>query len=297
MTGGSRELKDPAVGKAYRKAALMGAIPAAYLVVFFALPILYLLVASLKTPDPTEFIGGSWTLENYSNILSDEYYLGVIWRTLTSSLGIVAVALLIGYAAAYRMASLTPGKRAFFLLLFLFPLMVSNVVRAYGWMAILGREGVVNTTIKSLGYSGPPLRILFSLEAVVIGLMTILLPYMVISVLNALNTIDKRYREAAASLGASPWRAFIHVTLPLSAPGVLTGTLLVFLLTLSAYITVSLLGGPRFKLLVSLVYDAVQTFQWAKAGALSFILLALALGVAAVLIATLRPAGGKAAKQ
>lgn len=291
------QLKDPAIGRAYRKAALMGAIPAVYLVVFFALPILYLLVASLKTPDQTEFIGASWTLGNYVGILSDDYYLGVIWRTLTSSLGIVLVALLIGYAAAYRMTTLTPGKRAFFLLLFLFPLMVSNVVRAYGWMAILGREGVVNTTIKSLGYSGPPLRILFSLEAVVIGLMTILLPYMIISVLNALNTIDKRYREAAASLGASPWRTFIHVTLPLSAPGVLTGTLLVFLLTLSAYITVSLLGGPRFKLLVSLVYDAVQTFQWAKAGALAFILLAVALAVATVLIVTLRPAGGKAASR
>ncbi|HQS45726.1 MAG: hypothetical protein B7Y12_01710 [Rhizobiales bacterium 24-66-13] len=284
-------IKDRSDLRAYRQAALLGAPPIAYLLVFFALPILYLFVAGLKTPDPTAFIGADWTFANYTDILSDGYYLGVIVRTLGSGLGIVLIALIIGYAAAYKMESLKPQTRTWFLLLFLFPLMVSNVVRAYGWMAILGRTGVLNTSLRAVGYDGPPLRILFSMEAVVIGLMTILLPYMVISVLNALNTIDRRYREAAASLGASPWRTFWHITLPLSAPGVLTGTLLVFLLTLSAYITVSLLGGPRFKLLVSLVFDAVQTFQWAKASVLSFILLALALGVSVILILALRPAG------
>jgi putative spermidine/putrescine transport system permease protein len=282
--------RDRSDRRAIRRAVLLGALPAGYLLVFFVLPILYLLLASLRNPDPSEFIGKGWTLGNYTDVLSDSYYLTILARTFGASAGIVVIALVIGYLIAYRLKSMGPRAQASCLLLFLFPLMVSNVVRAYGWIAILGRNGLLNTGLRGAGYHGPPLSILFSAQAVILGLMTILLPYMIISILNALNTVDTRYREAAASLGASPLRTFIHVTLPLSAPGVLTGTLLVFLLTLSAYITISLLGGPRYKLLVSLVFDTVQNFQWAKAGALAFILLALALVVSSALIFLLRPA-------
>src|SRR5438045_9642265 len=121
--------------------------------------------------------------------------------------------------------------------------MVSNVVRAYGWVAILGRRGVLNTGLRELGLIDAPLDMLYSTEAVVVGLMTILLPYMVISIANTLSEMDPRYQEAAESLGAGPVRTFIHVTLPLSTPGVASGMLLVFLLTLSAYVTITLLGA------------------------------------------------------
>ena len=292
---GPRTTRDWAHLRAARRGALLGVLPAAYLVVFFVLPILYLLLASLRTASTTDFIGAAWTLDNYADVLSDGYYLTVIGRTFGAGLGIVLLTLVIGYAVASRLTALGARAQTFCLLLFLFPLMVSNVVRAYGWIAILGRNGLLNTGLRGVGYGGPPLRILFSLEAVVLGLMTILLPFMVISILNALNTIDRTYREAAASLGASPLRTFLSVTLPLSMPGVLSGTMLVFLLTLSAYITISLLGGPRFKLLVSLVFDTMQNFQWAKAGALAFILLALALVAATSLILLLRPTHGRKA--
>jgi putative spermidine/putrescine transport system permease protein len=113
---------------------------------------------------------------------------------------------------------------------------------------------------------------------------------MVISIANTLAALDRRYAEAAQALGASPWRTFVHVTLPLSAPGVASGTLLVFLLTLSAYVTITLLGGPRSKLLVSLIYDSVTAFQWPRAAALAVVLLALALAFTGLLLALLRPA-------
>jgi putative spermidine/putrescine transport system permease protein len=134
-----------------------------------------------------------------------------------------------------------------------------------------------------------PLTILNTPDAVVIGLLTILLPYMIISIANALATIDKSYGEAAQALGAGPFRTFLHVTLPLSSPGVASGLLLVFLLTLSAYVTVTLLGGPQSKMLVSLVYDGVVAFQWPRAASLAFVLLLIALAVAGLILAVLRP--------
>src|SRR6185436_16413987 len=202
---------------------------------------------------------------------------------------ILAVSLLIGYPVAYFVALQPPRRRMILLLMLLFPLMVSNVVRAYGWVAILGRRGVLNTSLRDLGLIDVPLDLLYSTEAVVVGLMTILLPYLVISIANTLAALDRRYEEAAQALGAGPVRTFLHVTLPLSTPGVASGMLLVFLLTLSAYVTITLLGGPRSKLLVSMVYDSVVGFQWPRAAALAFILLALALALTGVILAVLRP--------
>jgi len=190
---------------------------------------------------------------------------------------------------AYFVALQPPKRRMRVLLLLLFPLMVSNVVRAYGWVAILGRRGVLNTSLRDFGAIDVPLDLLYTTGAVVVGLMTILLPYMVISIANTLSSMDRRYEEAAQALGAGPVRTFVHVTLPLSTPGMASGMLLVFLLTLSAYVTITLLGGPGSKLLVSMVYDSVTAFQWPQAAALAFILLALALVVTGGILAVLRP--------
>jgi putative spermidine/putrescine transport system permease protein len=156
-------------------------------------------------------------------------------------------------------------------------------------VALLGRRGVISTALRSAGLIDAPLAILYTPSAVVIGLLTILLPYIIISVANSLSSIDRSYGEAAQALGAGPLRTFLYVTLPLSSPGVASGMLLVFLLTLSAYVTVTVLGGPQSKMLVSLVYDGVVAFQWPRAAALAFVLLALALLAAGLILATLRP--------
>jgi len=184
---------------------------------------------------------------------------------------------------------MTPRQRSLYVMLLLFPLMVSNVIRAYGWIAILGRRGVVNNLLRDAGVLQAPLPLLYSVESVVVGLLTILLPYMIICLVNALLTIDRSLAEAAQSLGAGPIRTFLHVTLPLSTPGIASGLLLVFLLTLSAYVTVALLGGPQSKLLVSLVYDAVMTFVWPRAAALAFVLLGISLTVTSLMLRGIRP--------
>ena len=263
--------------------------PLAAALFLFVGPLIYLFWVSLHAPSQSELYGDALTLHNYVGVLTDSFYLAIIRRTLGVATVILLLALVIGYPVAYFVALQPARRRMVILLLLLFPLMVSNVVRAYGWVAILGRRGVINTTLRDVGLIDAPLDLLYTTEAVVVALMTILLPYMVVSIANTLSALDRRYEEAAQALGAGPVRTFVHVTLPLSTPGVASGMLLVFLLTLSAYVTITLLGGPRSKLLVSLVYDNVTAFEWPRAAALAFVLLALALIVTAVILGVLRP--------
>jgi putative spermidine/putrescine transport system permease protein len=264
--------------------------PLALLLAFFVVPLVYLFWVSLHAGSTSELYGATLTVRNYTDALGDSFYLTIIRRTLAVAAMILGLCLLIGYPVAYFVALLPPRRRMLALLLLLFPLMVSNVVRAYGWIALLERRGVVNTALHDLGLIEAPLDLLYTTSAVVVALMTILLPYMVVSIANTLSALDRRYEEAAQALGANPLRTFLHVTLPLSTPGIASGTLLVFLLTLSAYVTITLLGGPRSKLLVSMIYDSVIAFQWPRAAALAFVLLALALAFTALVLALLRPA-------
>lgn len=263
--------------------------PLVLALVFFVVPVVYLFWVSLHAPSTSELYGAALTLRNYADVLGDSFYLTIVRRTLAVAAVILGLCLVIGYPVAYFVALLPPRRRMLAILLLLFPLMVSNVVRAYGWVALLERRGVVNTALRDLRLTDAPLDLLYTPSAVVVALMTILLPYMVISIANTLAALDRRYEEAAQALGAGPVRTFLHVTLPLSTPGVASGTLLVFLLTLSAYVTITLLGGPRSKLLVSLIYDSVTAFQWPRAAALAFVLLALALAFTGLILALLRP--------
>ena len=263
--------------------------PLVIMLLLFVVPLAYLLFVSFMEPSQSNLYDVRATLENYTGILLDSFYLLIIRRTLLASALVMLACLLLGYPVAIVIARMTPRWRLVMLLVMLFPLMVSNVVRAYGWIAILGRRGVVNGTLDSFGLIERPLSMLYSLDAIVLGLLTILLPFMIISITNSLVAIDKSYAEAAESLGAGPFRTFVHVTWPLSSPGVASGIMLVFFLMLSAYVTIALLGGPRFKLLVSMVYDSVVAFQWPRAAALSFILLVIALIFAALVQAVLKP--------
>ncbi len=263
--------------------------PLLFFLAFFVGPLLYLFFVSLHNVSQVELYGARLTVDNYLRIAGDPFYLLIIRRTLTAGLAVSGLSLLIGYPVALSMVRLSPSRRSLLLMLLLFPLMVSNVIRAYGWIAILGRRGVINNLLSDAGLLQTPLRLMYSLETVVVGLLTILLPYMIICLVNALLTVDRNLEEAAQALGAGPARTFLFVTLPLSTPGIASGVLLVFLLTLSAYVTVQLLGGAQSKLLVSLVYDAVMTFVWPRAAALAFVLLAISLAVSSLMLKAIRP--------
>ncbi|MEW9586701.1 ABC transporter permease [Paraburkholderia sp. DGU8] len=259
------------------------------LTIFFVVPLAYLLYVSFMTNSQAALYDALPTLHNYVDIAGDPFYQLIIQRTLLVTLTVLGASLLLGYPVAFYASRLTPRGRVIMLMAMMFPLMVSNVVRAYGWVSLLGRSGVVNVVMGELVAGHRPVQMLYSFSAVALGLLTIMLPFMVVSITNSLTAIDHRYIEAAESLGASPWRAFLNVTLPLSRPGITSGMMLVTFLTLSAYVTIALLGGPRFKLLVSLVFDSTATARWPRAAALSFVLLLLALLIAAVLQIILRP--------
>jgi putative spermidine/putrescine transport system permease protein len=264
-------------------------VPMAFLVVCFLVPLLFLFWISIHQSSSTDFYGPNLTAAHYAGIIGDSFYRTVILRTLSAGIIVVGSCLLIGYPMALALNAIPRRWRTLALAVLLFPLMLSNVIRAYGWIAVLGRRGVANTALMAAGVTDHPLTMLYSFEAVTVALMTILLPYLVISITNSLDSIDKRYIEAAQSLGAGPVRTFAKVIWPLSAPGVASGLMIIFLLMLSAYVTINLIGGPRFKLVVSLVYDTSMNFEWPKAAALAFILLALGLAGAAAIFLLLRP--------
>jgi ABC-type spermidine/putrescine transport system permease subunit I len=263
--------------------------PLVLLVTFFVVPLVYLFYVSFHAPSDSALYGDGPTLENYARVASDSIYGTIILRTLRTAMVVLVVTLVIGYSAAYTIVRIKSRWRVLLFAMLLFPLMVTNVVRAYGWVTLLGRKGILNSTFTDLGLISSPLAMLYTFEAVVVGLMTVLLPFMIITIANSLASIDPSYEEAAQSLGAGPFRTFVNVTLPLSSPGVTAGISLVFLLSLSAYVTVALMGGPRQKMLVSLVYDAVVNFQWPRAAAIAFVLLAIAFIGAAIVQAVLRP--------
>jgi ABC-type spermidine/putrescine transport system permease subunit I len=263
--------------------------PLALVLLFFVVPLAYLAYGSFLEPSQSELFGTRLTLANYTSVLADDFYQLIILRTLLVSAIVVGLSILIGYPAALFVARLSPRGRLVMLMLLMLPLMVSNVVRAYGWVTILSRRGIVNGSLQSAGLIDRPLSLLYGMEAIAVGLLTVLLPYVIISISNTLVQIDKAYGEAAHSLGAGPLRTFIHVTWPLSSPGVAAALMLSFFLMLSAYVTVALLGGPRYKLLVSMIYDAVVAYQWPKAAAIAFILLAIALIGALLIQLVLRP--------
>jgi putative spermidine/putrescine transport system permease protein len=263
--------------------------PVALLLAFFALPLAYLLFISLMSNSGTDLYTWPMTLGNYTAVLADPFYLGIIERTLLITVLVLALSLLLGYPVALYLVRLPLKRRVMAMLVLMFPMMVSNVVRAYGWVSILSRNGVLSSTLQHVGLLDYPKQYLYSIGALTVGLMTILLPFMIISITNSLAAIDRRYYEAAESLGASPLRVFREVTFPLSTPGVTSGLLLVTFLALSAYVSISLLGGARYKLLVSMVFDAASTAQWPKSAALSFVLLAVALLLGKVIQLLLRP--------
>lgn len=195
------------------------------------------------------------TLGNYVTILGDAYYLQIFTRTFLMALGVSLICVVIGAPEAYILHRMRPPWKTVFLLIVLGPLMISVVVRTLGWALLLGRNGLVNESLEWIGLIDRPLRMLYSMPAVVIGLVHVLVPFMVIAVWASLQRLDPRLTLAAASLGAHPFTAFRRVVLPMIAPGILSGSLIVFALAASAFATPAILGGRQLKLVTTATYD------------------------------------------
>lgn len=248
---------------------------------FFLVPVLMMLPTSFAEYVPGAGLAkGVWTLENYTRIVTDDYYREVIWRTLGLGFVVTLACLVMGYPLAYLIARGPERWRVPLILLVIFPMMLNLVVRSFGWIALLANRGLVNNLLIDLGVISAPLKLMFNLTGLMIGLTHIYLPFMVLMLVAAIRNVPRDVESAAATLGSSRLHVFTSVTLPLSAPGILAGSILVFVLTISALVTPRMLGGPTYKVMATLIYDEfMQLLDWPSGSALSFALTFMAIGV------------------
>lgn len=247
----------------------------------FVAPVVNLLMLSFQRAEGTGALVKGFTLATWREVLTDPFYRELVLNSVGVSLLITLLVLLLSYPIALYLHRCRGLRRTILLVLVISPLLLSVVVRTYGWIAILAENGLVNRLLAAAGGLGPA-RLIYNLPGVVIGLTEILMPYMVLALLAGFGRLDRRAEEAAATLGAPPWTVFRRVILPLSLPGILLGCLLCFVLAISSFITPKLLGGGRVFLLATEIYDqAIVTLNWPVAAALSGVILLL-FGIALV---------------
>jgi ABC-type spermidine/putrescine transport system permease subunit I len=240
--------------------------PLAFLLVIFVVPLVRVIWGSVFAP--------GFTLEFYERMWRTPVYGRVFWITLKISLLTTVFAALLGYPAAYFLASVKPRTRQVLLLCVIVPFFLSVLVRNYVWMILLQRTGLVNRLLTEWGVISAPLDLMYNELGVLIAMVNMLLPYMIFPVLSALLAIPPDLRQASASLGAHPAKTFWRVTLPLSMPGVAAGGLLVFIVALGFFITPALLGGPKQMMVSNLIEFSVrQVLNWPFAFALANTLL------------------------
>ena len=197
----------------------------------------------------------TWSLHNYIDVIGDEYFHAIFLRTLEVALATTLFCILIGVPEAWFLSRLKPRWRGICLLVVLGPLLVSVVVRTLGWTILLGRDGLINQALLGLGVLSSPVELLFTVTGMVIALIHVMVPFMVISVWTALGGVDPATENAAVSLGASQLTVFFRVVLPQIVPGVLSGGLIVFALSASAFATPAMIGGRRLKVAATAIYD------------------------------------------
>lgn len=240
-----------------------------YLLFFYAYPVIAMLFRSVSEP--------TWSLTNYGHLLRTNVYVHVMWITVWISIVVTVCTLLLGYPVAYLISSVTTTKSNLLIVLVLVPFWTSILVRTYAWMVLLGRQGIINEALQSMGIIDQPLRLLNTRFAVYVSMVHILLPFMILPLYSVMRGIDRSVLRAAEGLGARPSAVFRQVMLPLSLPGVAAGCLLVFILSLGFYITPALVGGPKDLMISVLIAQQVDLFNWAFASALAAVLLVGAL--------------------
>ena len=236
-------------------------------------PLLFILVYSfwLRSAVGPDTVG--FHLDNWQRVLTDPFYRYILLQTLKIAAITTVICAVLGYPAAYFIAR-SSGNKLLMLLLLMLPFWISYIIRTMSWINILGSSGALNTALLSMGVISEPMRMLYNETTVILGLVHFVLPFMILNIYVSLDGIDTNLEDAAASLGATRWQAFLQVTLPLSLPGLAAGGLLCFVLGAGTYITPLILGGPRDAMFANLVFEAIITqLNWPMGSALSLLLL------------------------
>ncbi|MGE3145993.1 MAG: ABC transporter permease [Pseudorhodoplanes sp.] len=253
--------------------ALLVAPTLLYLAVFLLVPYINIVIMSFRRPARVGAYEPGFTLNNYLTALTDGYYLSVLGETLWIGAVTAAVCLVVGFPVAYNLARGNPRWTGFLYTLVLSPLLVGVVVRTFGWLIILSGNGVANRFLRDIGLTDAPLRLMNNQFGVIVGLVHVMLPLMILPLLSSLQSVNPALELAARSLGASRWTAFRRVTLPMCMPGIQAGTILVFVLAVSAYVTPIMLGGAQVRTMpVLIVQQLIDNFRWPFGAALALIL-------------------------
>ena len=243
----------------------------------FVLLLLFLMLPLCSILWPTIFSNGL-SLDQYISFFQDEYYLEIFYRTLKISLIATLVCTLFGVPTAYFISRCSIKWKGLLIAISIFPLLTNSVVRSFAWINILGKNGIINNALMSLGVIEQPISMLYTEFAVLIGTIYLFLPIMIITLVGVMDNIDNDMMEAAESLGANRLTAFMKVVLPMSVPGMITGAVLVFTGSLTAYTTPQLLGGNRALVLPTLIYQrAMALNDWTGASVIAAIMIVATL--------------------
>lgn len=245
-----------------------------YLIVFFIIPVIFMFRYSFYSYIPGMMAVPDFTLDTYKEFLTEPYFQKLIYESFLLALEICCYTTIIGYPLAYFLARSKSWIKPLVSGVVLLPLLVSVVVTTFGWMFIISDNGLINSGLMKLNLIDKPIKMLFSRRGVLIVLTQAELPFMIMSIRNVLTGIDRNLEDAAQTLGASPARTFLSVTLPLSIPGIAAGFFLNFIGGISAFVTPALIGGGKFHTIASQIYRQMMTSNnWTMGAVMSFSLL------------------------
>ncbi|MER2227088.1 MAG: ABC transporter permease [Carnobacterium sp.] len=248
-------------------------IPYLILAPGFILLIFFLLIPLVSVIWPT-FYNGSFSIESYTSFFQDSYNVGIFVRTIRVSLIVTLICIILGVPTAYFIAGTSPKWRGLLMAFTLFPMLTNSVIRSFAWINLLGQNGVINNLLTSIGIISEPLALLYTEFSIIIGSIYLFLPILIITLVGVMENINSEIMEAAETLGASRIKAFIKVVLPLSIPGIIVGSILVFTGTLTAYTTPQLLGGNRNMMLSTFLYQNAMTLgNWEDASVIALIMI------------------------
>lgn len=280
----------PATGqhaRRQRNLVLMLAPISLLLAVFFIVPLGIMALYSVLTPGLYGGVEWSFYPYSYGRVLGaplgageifDPVYLDILLRSLRMALMTVLLTLLIAYPAAFWVSGLAPARRNLALFLITLPFFANLLIRIYAWMLILRPSGVVNTVLKELGFIDKPMMMIFSEGAVVIGLVYVLLPFMFLPVYASVERLNRSLVHASADLGATPLQTFRRIVLPLTLPGIIGGSIIVFIPALGNFVVASLLGGAKVLMFGNLITQQfLQARNWPFGAALAMMVMATVL--------------------
>lgn len=242
-----------------------------FIVFFMLIPLLSLITKTFFNE------GGSFSLSNYFALFSSVYFQQVFVRSMKLSLLSTVICAILGFPTSYYIAKFSKNKGVL-MALAVFPMFTSPVIRSFSWMVILGKKGFINQALVSLGLVAKPVGLLYNEFSMTVGFVQLFLPLMILSLIGVMESISEDLNEAACSLGATKLGAFFHVVVPLSIPGLVTGSVLVFTGCLTAYTTPQLLGGTDTRVLATMIYQyAMSLGDWTQASVVAVVMIVVTI--------------------